>query len=204
MSVLYIGIAGVARSGKDSLASEIEKVLRNRTNKLIYRTSLAQPLKEDCQDFINKYLGIDVFTDNSEEKSIFREFLVWYGKVKRQQTDGKYWTNLLDERVQKYSPDICIIPDIRYQQYEEDEVFWLQKKKKGVLIHVQRIGLNGEIVPPANMDETINDSIIQGMSDYKIIWPTFTDENRKQSMGEYAQQAFDTVIKEKINYVFNS
>lgn len=204
MRVLYIGIAGVARSGKDSLASEIEKVIRNRTNKLIYRTSLAQPLKEDCKDFIDKHLGINVFTDNSEEKSIFREFLVWYGKVKRQQTGGKYWTNLLDERVEKYSPDICIVPDVRYQQYEEDEVFWLQKKKKGVLIHVQRVGLNGEIVPPANMDETINDSIIQGMADYKIIWPTFTDENRKQSMGEYAEKAFDKIIKEKINYVFNS
>jgi hypothetical protein len=204
MGILYIGIAGVARAGKDSLALELEKVLRNRTSKLIYRTSLAQPLKEDCKDFIQTYLGIDVFTNNSEEKSIFRDFLVWYGKVKRQQTSGKYWTSLLDERVAKYSPDICIIPDIRYQQYKEDEAFWLQKKKKGVLIHLQRIGLNGEIVPPANMDETINDSILRGAADYKIVWPTFTDENQKPYMAEYAEQTFNTVIKEKINHVFNS
>jgi hypothetical protein len=198
MSVLYIGIAGVARSGKDSLALEIENLIRSYKGKTIYKTSLAQPLKEDCKDFIHQYLGLDVFTDKNEEKAIFREFLVWYGKVKRQQTEGKYWTNLLDERVQKFQPDVCIIPDVRYQQYDEDEVSWLKAKPNNVLIHLQRIAINGEIVPPANMDESINDSIIQNSADYKILWPTFTDENKQENMREFAEKAFNSVIKDKI------
>jgi hypothetical protein len=198
MSVLYIGIAGVARSGKDSLALEIENLIRSYQGKTIYRTSLAQPLKEDCKDFIKDYLGLNVFTDNNEEKATFREFLVWYGKVKRQQTEGKYWTNLLDERVQKFQPDVCIIPDVRYQQYDEDEVSWLKAKPNNILIHLQRIAINGEIVPPANMDESINDSIIQNSADYKIIWPTFTDENKEENMREFAEKAFNAVIKDKI------
>jgi hypothetical protein len=198
MSVLYIGIAGVARSGKDSLALEIENLIRSYKGKTIYRTSLAQPLKEDCKDFIEDYLGLNVFTDNNEEKATFREFLVWYGKVKRQQTEGKYWTNLLDERVQKFQPDVCIIPDVRYQQYDEDEVSWLKAKPNNILIHLQRIAINGEIVPPANMDESINDSIIQNSADYKIIWPTFTDDNKQGHMREFAEKAFNTVIKDKI------
>lgn len=198
MSVLYIGIAGVARSGKDSLALEIENLIRSYKGKTIYKTSLAKPLKEDCKDFIKQYLGLDVFTDKNEEKAIFREFLVWYGKVKRQQTEGKYWTNLLDKRVQTFQPDICIIPDIRYQQYEQDEVSWLKSKPQNVLIHLQRIAINGEIVPPANMDESINDSIIQNSADYKITWPTFVDDNKQENMKEFAQQAFNAVIKEKI------
>jgi len=198
MSVLYIGIAGVARSGKDSLALEIENLIRSYKGKTIYKTSLAKPLKEDCKDFIKQYLGLDVFTDKNEEKAIFREFLVWYGKVKRQQTEGKYWTNLLDERVQTFQPDICIVPDIRYQQYEQDEVSWLKSKSQNVLIHLQRIAINGEIVPPANMDESINDSIIQNSADYKISWPTFIDDNKQENMKEFAQQAFNAVIKEKI------
>jgi len=204
MSVLYIGIAGVSRSGKDSLAIEIENVIRSYKGKTIYKTSLAQPLKEDCKNFIKEYLGLDVFTDKTEEKAIFREFLVWYGKVKRQQTEGKYWTNLLDDRVSKFQPDICIVPDIRYQQYEQDEVSWLKSKPNNALIHLQRIAINGEIVPPANMDESINDSIIQNSADYKILWPTFIDENREENMREFAQQAFNAVIKEKIDHVFNS
>jgi hypothetical protein len=198
MSVMYIGIAGVSRSGKDSLALELENTIRSYTGKTVYRTSLAQPLKEDCKDFIKDYIGLDVFTDNTEEKSTFREFLVWYGKVKRQQTEGKYWTALLDQRVGQLQPDICIVPDVRYQQYEQDEVIWLKSKPNSVLIHLQRVAINGEIVQPANMDETINDSIIQNSSDYKIIWPTFTDENREECMREIAQKAFSAVVKEKL------
>jgi hypothetical protein len=198
MSVLYIGIAGVARSGKDSLALEIETLIKLHKVQEVYRTSLAQPLKEDCKDFISQYLGLNVFTDNNEEKAIFREFLVWYGKVKRQQTEGKYWTDLLDQRVEKFQPDVCIVPDIRYQQYEQDEVSWLKAKPNNILIHLQRVAINGEIVPPANMDETINDSIIQNSADYKILWPTFTDENKQENMKEFAEKAFNTVIKDKI------
>lgn len=198
MSVLYIGIAGVARSGKDSLALEIETLIRSHKGKTVYRTSLAQPLKEDCEGFIKQYLGLNVFTDNNEEKATFREFLVWYGKVKRQQTEGKYWTSLLDKRVEEFLPDVCIIPDIRYQQYEGDEVSWLKSKEKNVLIHLQRIAINGEMVPPANMDETINDSIIQNSADYKIVWPTFTDDNKNINMKEFAAQVFNSVIKDKI------
>jgi hypothetical protein len=198
MSVLYIGVAGVSRSGKDSLALEIEKIIRSVKGKTIYRTSLAQPLKEDCKEFIQNYLGLDVFTDNTEEKSTFREFLVWYGKVKRQQTQGRYWTNLLDERVKAYQPDICIVPDIRYQQYEEDEVSWLKSKPNNVLIHLQRLSMNGEVVQPANMDESINDSIIQNSADYKIVWPTFTDDYKQDNMKEFSQQAFKAVIQEKL------
>ena len=198
MSVLYIGISGVARSGKDSLALEIENLIRSYKGKTIYKTSLAKPLKEDCKDFIQQYLGLDVFTDNNEEKATFRKFLVWYGKVKRQQTEGKYWTNLLDQRVKKFQPDICIIPDIRYQEYEQDEVSWLKAKQNNILIHLQRIAINGEIVPPANMDESINDSIIQNSADYKIVWPTFTDENKEENMREFAEKAFNAVIRDKI------
>jgi hypothetical protein len=204
MSVLYIGIAGVSRSGKDSLALHIENKIRSYCDKAIYKTSLAQPLKEDCKDFIQQYLGLDVFSDKTEEKSVFREFLVWYGKVKRQQTQGKHWTNLLDERVKLIRPDICIVPDVRYQQYEGDEVYWLKERHKGILIHLQRIAMNGEPVPPANMDETINDSIIQNSADYKIVWPTFTDNNKEEHMKEFAHKAFEAVIKEKIHHVINS
>jgi hypothetical protein len=53
-------------------------------------------------------------------------------------------------------------------------------------------------VPPANMDESINDSIIQNSADYKILWPTFTDENKQENMREFAEKAFNAVIRDKI------
>lgn len=198
MSVLYIGIAGVSRSGKDSFAADLEALIRSYSGKIVYKTALATPLKEDCKEFVKKYLNLNVFTDKTEEKSIFRELLVWYGKVKRQQTDGTYWTSLLDERVKKFSADVCIVSDIRYQQYDNDEVNWLKSKQKNILIHLQRIAINGEIVQPANMDESINDSIIQSHADYKIVWPTFSDDHKYDGMKEIAQKTFNSIIKYKL------
>jgi len=63
---------------------------------------------------------------------------------------------------------------------------------------LQRIAINGEIVPPANMDESINDSIIQNSADYNIVWPTFTDEKKEENMREFAEKAFNAVIKDKL------
>ena len=66
MDPLYIGISGVSRSGKDSLAFEIEKIIRTYSgNAFIYKSSLAQPLKEDCASFIKNYLNLNVFTDKT-------------------------------------------------------------------------------------------------------------------------------------------
>ena len=58
--------------------------------------------------------------------------------------------------------------------------------------------MNGEVVQPANMDESINDSIIQNSADYKIVWPTFTDDYKQDNMKEFSQQAFKAVIQEKL------
>ena len=48
------------------------------------------------------------------------------------------------------------------------------------------------------MDESINDSILQDMADYKIVWPTFVEDGKDNRMREIAKQAFNTVIKGKI------
>lgn len=198
MSVLYIGIAGVSRSGKDSFALDLQNMICNYKGCMVYRTALADPLKGDCKNFIKKYLGLDVFTDNTEEKAIFREFLVWYGKVKRQQSEGTYWTSLLDQRVKKFNPDVCIVSDIRYQQYDNDEVHWLKSKPQNILIHLQRATIKGEIVPPANMDESINDSILQSYADYKIVWPTFSENRKYDGMKEIVKKTFNSIIKHRL------
>lgn len=177
MSTFYIGIGGVARSGKDSFARSLKKVLKDRhPNSSILIESLATPLKLDCQSFIKERLNLDVFTNDSLEKSLFREMLVWYGKVKRQQSQGAYWTNLLDQKVLKANPDFCIIPDIRYQQYEKDEVAWLRSKTKNYFIHLQRRLPSGEFHPPANMDEKINDNIIRNFANKSLIIETYPEE----------------------------
>jgi hypothetical protein len=202
MGIYYIGIGGVARAGKDSLANSLASLLKADGYNTI-RSSLAAPLKHDCKDFISTKLGLDVWTNNTQEKAIFREMLVWYGKVKRQQTEGKYWTDLLTKKVEIESPDVCIVPDVRYLQYPEDEVHWLKQKMGGVLIHVQRRDMHGDIVPPANMDESINDKLIRDNADYQLEWPT-VGENEMHLLDLEVKKIYDTVISPKIHAAKNS
>jgi hypothetical protein len=202
MSIFYIGIGGVARSGKDSFANNLLEILKQNNFKVI-KSSLAEPLKHDCKEFISSKLNLDVWTDKTEEKAIFREMLVWYGKVKRQQSEGKYWTNLLTKKVEIESPEICIVPDVRYLQYPEDEVFWLKEKMKGILIHIERKDINGDIVPPANMDESINDKLIKDSADYSVIWPTYAPEDLSDLAND-VKKVYHEFIEQKIYAAKNS
>jgi hypothetical protein len=78
-----IGISGVARSGKDLFTTVAQEVLKQHGLKT-ERFALAYELKSDLKDLIHAKTGIDVFTENTEEKNIIRPLLVAYGDVMRQ------------------------------------------------------------------------------------------------------------------------
>jgi Phosphomevalonate kinase len=202
MGTFYIGVGGVARAGKDSFANILLNLLKLDGYNAI-RSSLAEPLKQDCQEFIQSKLGLDVWTDDTQQKATFREMLVWYGKVKRKQTEGKYWTDLLTKKVESQAPDVCIVPDVRYLQYPQDEVYWLKEKMGGILIHVQRKDLNGDIIPPANMDESVNDFLVRDNADYQLEWNTVGAEDL-YLLERTVKNVYNSFIKAKIHAAKNS
>lgn len=132
-----IGISGYARSGKDLFTSVAQKVLNEHGLKS-EKFALAYELKNDLKSLIKNKTGIDVFTDNTQEKSIIRPLLVSYGDVMRKISEGKYWTNKVEHRIDKSKADVVFITDIRYDVYPEDECTWLQKKMAGKLIHITK------------------------------------------------------------------
>ena len=97
MNKLYIGVSGFARSGKNLFCDIAQKVLKEKYNLTSKTYALAYFLKKDCEPFIQEKLGMSAFSEKTEDKNAFREMLVWYGGVKRKQTEGKYWTGLLHE-----------------------------------------------------------------------------------------------------------
>jgi hypothetical protein len=169
-----IGISGVARSGKDTLAMCIKNVLAEQASNLsIEIRSLAKPLKDDIRDEIMEEFGIDVFHCTDEEKKLIRPRMVDYGKDKREASKGTYWTSLMDAEMVKLGAqgvDVIIVPDIRYCVFEEDEVFWV-KKHGGLLIHVAKVLADGSILPPPNEDEAENDPKLKALADITIEWP---------------------------------
>ena len=92
-----IGIGGVARSGKNLFADIAGNVLKEKYNKTCKSFALAYYLKKDCEEFIKQKLNMDVWSELTDEKNVFRPLLVWYGGVKRKQTNGRYWIEMLQK-----------------------------------------------------------------------------------------------------------
>lgn len=174
---MIIGITGVARSGKDTFYCVLNKFL-NEKNLKSERVALADKLKEELGDFIKEKFKINIEKCDGEDKELIRPLMVAYGKCRRVQTEGKYWTSLIENKIKDLKKDgiIPIITDIRYIEYKEDEYSWL-KSKDGILIHISRKLTDGSLVQPANIEEKSNDNKLKAVADFSICWDTCQDTN---------------------------
>ena len=187
--ISFIGLSGFAGSGKDLFCSMSKDALKKEGIPCL-RLSLADELKQQCDETCKQMFGVSSVDCSREEKSKIREFLVFYGSVMRKQTEGRHWLNLLNKRIktirrnlntEQISKAVCIITDIRYAEYEKDEAYWLQKELKGKLVHISKYdkgytfnqGKVSEVdrfVGPPNLAETAQDPKIRKISDVRLFW----------------------------------
>lgn len=174
---MIIGITGVARSGKDTFYSILNKYLLEKQIQT-KRLAFADNLKIELNDFAKEKFNIDLFNCEGKDKELIRPLMVAYGKCRRVQTEGKYWTSLLDSKVKELIDNniIPIITDVRYIEYKDDEYSWL-KSRNGILIHLCRKLDDGTLVPPANIEEKSNDNKLKAVADFNISWETCQDTN---------------------------
>lgn len=170
-----IGISGVAGSGKDTTGLFLEQNMSTFGLKC-QRFSLAESLKEQAKGYCMSKYGIDPTNCTREQKEVIRDYLVKYGKLKRNKSRGQFWLNILKEKIKKSDCDIAIITDIRFAQFENDEMNFILDND-GILVHVSRKNENGENVPPANSEEEKNDPIIEKNSQYKLNLSTLLHNN---------------------------
>ena len=191
--MFIVGISGVARSGKNLLCDLLRESLRKKglSSK---QFALAAELKNDCQEFLKTKCDLDVWSDLSQDKNKFRDFLVWYGDLKRRQSNGRYWIEKLNSRLESYSGDVAFITDVRYDVYNKDEFYWIMEEKEGIMIHLKRI-INNMYVQPANDHEKFNDRKIQRKSDINIVWRTFDDP--------YSEDSVMKIIDDTTNRIVN-
>ena len=203
----YIGISGVARSGKNLFCEISKKILTEKYGLKCSSYALADSLKSDCADFIKDKLGMNVFTENTDEKKIFRDMLVWYGCVKRKQSEGRYWTEMLQAQMEKDTSDVIFVTDIRYNFYPKDEVYWIKNDLEGCLIHVSKYtyGFPTEgrrirkDVPkvwtePANEHERENDPKVKAAANYRVEWEQVEPNGRS-----YEQLVCDPYLNSIVN-----
>lgn len=179
MNQLIIGIAGYAGVGKDFLAGALEKELKS----LLFKTEtehFAKTLKEECRDFCINNFGVDPILCSRADKEKIRDFLVGYAKSKRKCSNGTYWVDTLEKRLENSSSEVVLIADVRHAAYTFDECQWIQSKNNGVVIHLSRYsdGVNGERVfsKPANSEEKKNDALVRSVSNYNFCWKDFSNE----------------------------
>ena len=179
-----IGITGVATSGKDTLYLLLKKYFEEKGLK-VQRYALADLLKKDLEKFVLDKFNLNIFELSKQDKELLRPVLVAYGKIKRINSSGRHWIDQINHLLEsRDKATIPIITDIRYQEYEKDEAFWLKKENKGILIHISRI-YSGKLVPPANQEEMNNDKILKKESDYSLIWCTENNPEKLYKDYEY-------------------
>jgi len=182
-----IGIAGLAGDGKDSVCKILEEYFSARKKILFYRVSLGDALKKDCLSACSELYGINPIFCSREQKEKIRDFLVFYGKVMRNKTSGKHWTQESEKKIKQIDqrdPDgIFCIPDIRYAEYKHDEVQWLKSFKNSFLIYIKKysievnpfspMNLNHQITKysiPVNAQEAFHGPLVEKQADYIIEW----------------------------------
>jgi hypothetical protein len=200
MTSNIIGLSGIATSGKDFFFSH----LKYASKKNFIRYALADALKEEVYDMVRSMYNIDVFNCSPKEKETIRPFLIEHGKIRRKETNGRYWVDKITEKVKaaaKDSNNIVVITDIRYAEYDNDELQWLKNELNGYLVCISKYYTdekNGEIIfaKPVYLDESKNMPILMKHADYILEWP---NNIAKKDAIEYCSDVLVSMRLKKIS-----
>tara|TARA_R100000329_G_scaffold113902_3_gene93480 strand:- start:890 stop:1507 length:618 start_codon:yes stop_codon:yes gene_type:complete len=168
-----IGISGVAGAGKDLFYELLSQQVKCR------RFSLGDELKKEIRSYCIDNFSIDPLTCSRPEKNLIRKCLVSHASIKRQLSEGRYWLEKVDPQIKNHIfeqlllgggvNEYSCITDIRYNQYKNDEVYWLKEQLGGILVHISQFKIiNSQKIftPPANEDEASQDSMLKENADY--------------------------------------
>ena len=179
----FIGLSGFAGCGKDLFSDLLGEELKSHDISSS-KVSIAESLKVECRSTLVRLMGIDILNCTREEKDEVRDYLVFYGLIMRDRSGGRHWIDRASEQIDRSStqlgkitvrdPHLFCITDVRYDEYEKDEVFWIKNELKGNLVHLTKEGS-----PAANAFEEENDPRLQEKADYKIVWPN-CNSNQKE------------------------
>ena len=193
MKTVFVGISGGAGSGKDLFF----KLLKNELDKksiAAHRYSLADSLKRECRPYLLDHHKIDIFNCSRKEKDSVRPFLVFHGTMKRAASKGRHWIEILNKRMteENLSGVVCVT-DIRYDEFDGDEVDWIRGERKGVLVDISQEG-----IAPANSEEAGQNPKLLEKCDYPIEWATI-----KGGQSEVESQLTEKYVKKFVDWLLN-
>lgn len=164
VEIKIIGIAGVARVGKDTFCDDIINILGSQGINA-QRVAFADALKKDINDFLVDKTGVKAYIREDNGKELIRPLLVAYGELMRELTGGKHWINKIKKEVgvNINNQVLSIVSDVRYP----NEASWINSTRHGVTLHLSREGIK-----PANREEELNDPKTQKECSFRLQWET--------------------------------
>lgn len=190
-----IGIGGLARSGKDTLAKHLSDIISKNMDVEVKILSFADQIKWQVKDICNDNYGISPYTDNTEEKKIVRDILVCHGETMKRLHGETIWADLIINKIKKSKEKIFpIIPDVRFD-YEVSTV----QKEGGAVIHISKMGNQ-----PPNDTEAKNDPLVQKNANLTHTWPSYEPDRMDECAGhaEILWQMVDPTFKEKWKKIY--
>ncbi len=183
---IVIGLCGHARSGKDTFC-EIAKQFLSKKKVAAARVAFADELKRDLDPLCRNKIGCSAFTDNPDFKEVIRPLLVTYGTDIMRKLDENIWIEKLEKNLPLYFGQeiIPIVTDVRYP----NEMEWVNKQN-GVCVYITRKG-----VGPANREEKENNSVLKKNADFRIMWPTFGDDEVMEKGDPYVRRVMNPIFK---------
>jgi hypothetical protein len=169
-----IGISGLARSGKDTLAENLANIIRNEWDIDVEIFSFAEEIKSQADDFLKKYYNISAFSESTKEKEHIRPLLVAHGECMKSLKGKNIWAEIVLKKIKSRKSKVFpIISDVRF----DFEAKFLQKNK-GQVIHISKIG---NLAP--NEIEAKNDPIVKKFCDIKHSWPVYEPNQMSECRG---------------------
>lgn len=163
-----IGVAGLARSGKDTFAALSAKIL-SKYDKKIMKGGFAHAVKADLHQLLVSKVGISAYTEIDEEKKLIRPLLVEYGTGLMRKINKNVWVErakpMLDLARTTKLP--LFLTDVRY----ENEIEWI-KSEGGKIVYIEQNGIK-----PPNAEERKNDPKMRKSADFFLNWDFVGDEN---------------------------
>ena len=179
-----IGIGGNARSGKDTLASNLVSIL-GELNIKAEKVSFANALRQSVDDFLLRELGISAFTEDKKEKDIIRPFLVFWGPDIMRGRDEDVWVKKLQSSLKE--DQVNIISDLRFT----NELDWIQNNN-GVSVMLSRPNAN-----PANKYEEEENKKLRQSVNLKFSLADLKKENRDYILKSVSHEILNSLLTEE-------
>ena len=182
-----IAIGGVARVGKDTFSNSLIHLFK-REGLEAQRVAFADALKDDLNDFLLAKTGVNAYSNDEEEKILVRPLLVEYGRLMRALSNGRYWIDIVKEKIEKNTENdiISILSDVRYR----NEIEWVNAQVHSATIHLSRKGIEA-----ANSEEEENDPKAQLSANYSLNWRNCETEEAVLNQVEKYFYGFDLPSK---------